>query len=52
MKTTITKLDQIKSTSIGHQGKCCGTGIHRDWKRQPKGGRGGQYRKAIKEYQD
>jgi hypothetical protein len=49
MKTIITKLDQIRSTSIGHQQKCCGTGIHRNWKKQPKGGRGAAKRKALAE---
>lgn len=50
MKMIITKQQQIRSTSIGHQGRCCGTGIHRNWKKQPKGGRGAERRKATSEY--
>lgn len=34
----------------GHQSHYSGTGKHRDWKRQPKGGRSAQIRKAVREW--
>lgn len=45
---TITKLDIMKAPK-GHQHCWIGTGIHRNWKKQPKGGKSAANRKAIEE---
>jgi hypothetical protein len=39
------------SGGAGPMRQFCGTGIHRDFKKQPKGGRRGQSTKAIREYE-
>lgn len=44
----ITKLDLLH-VATGHPLKVCGTGVHRNWKQRPKGGRRGQLLKALKE---
>jgi hypothetical protein len=47
---TITKLDLIRGTRSGHAGHVTGTGVHRDWKKQPKGGRKRTTSRAIGEW--
>jgi len=47
-KMIISKYDIIKAPA-GHPVKIGGTGLHRDWKKQPKGGRSAQNKKAIKD---
>lgn len=47
----ITKLDLIK-TPKGHQERAIGTGIHRDKRKQPKGGKRAEDKKAIDESSD
>lgn len=47
--TRITKLDLLRAP-IGHQPRATGTGVHRDKRKQPKGGKAHQARKHIREW--
>ena len=47
---TISKLDLIRGTRSGHAGHVTGTGVHRDWKKQPKGGKSATARRSIGEW--
>lgn len=48
-KTTITAKDLLHAPA-GHPQQFCGTGVHRNWKKKPKGGKSNQNRKAIGEW--
>lgn len=48
-KTTITKLDLLNAP-IGHRPHASGMGVHRDKRKQPKGGRNATNRRAINEF--
>lgn len=49
-KTIITKMDLLRAPA-GHQSHFTGTGIHRDKRKQPKGGRRAQLVKAIRDHE-
>lgn len=46
---TITKLDLLNAP-MGHQSHQSGCGIHRDKKKNPKGGRSASSRRSINEW--
>jgi len=48
MKITGRELAQMGRN--GHTTHFSGTGLHRNWKKQPKGGKKAQARKAIREF--
>ena len=48
-KLVITKAELLKAPA-GHQPHWTGTGVHRDKRKQPKGGKTHQARKHIKEW--
>jgi hypothetical protein len=48
-KTTITA-QELLHAPCGHPKKFCGTGVHRDKRRLPKGGRNATQRQHIKEW--
>lgn len=49
-KNRITKLEIILGGGNGHPKQFCGTGVHRNWKKQPKGGRKAVLRRALADH--
>lgn len=50
MKPMVIKARDLLHAPAGHPQPFCGTGTHRDHRKQPKGGKKHQHRKAIKEW--
>ena len=44
------KINAIKAGGYGHLLPCSRQGAHRDWRKNPKGGKNRQSRQAIAEY--
>mgnify|MGYP000653246017 CR=1 FL=1 len=45
----IVKARSVLKDQLGHPQKFCGTGAHRNWKKQPKGGRRAALRQAMRD---